>query len=371
MKTGTIIGFAVAGMLLAAWVTSGQITTSPATSPASVPASAPAASGEQKVMTSAEVDALINKAGNSNPDWWDQVPLNYPQTLDLTWTQVAKGWQPQQNLNDYVWGVIQPNPAKWKEGVRLLHHVLTVVASDQQKVARTADELGRMYSDYLQDYARAAFWYRKSGNQFYRLALARCYIRLGDVQQAKTLLDKASTYDTNVIRLYIEIGEYDQAIRLGEQLGKLNPQPGYLLAGDAARAAGRYPASMDYYQKASQTTGGKRPSKYAEQAQANLETLKIFETYDPAKLKDGTYTGSSKGFRGPVDVEVAISDKKIKSVTVVKQKEDTYYYNKTGPILKAIVDKQGLRGVDAVAGATISSGAIINATAKALSSALP
>ncbi|MBI5723938.1 MAG: FMN-binding protein [Planctomycetes bacterium] len=372
MKTNQLLGFAAATTMLFLSLAAGQTKVPPAAgqpkaSPASAPASAPAAGGAQKVMTTAEVDALIDKDGKTTPAWWNQVPLNYPKTLDLTWNQGVKG--PQANLGSYLWSTIQPNPAKWKEGIRLMHHVLTVVANDQQKVARTADTLGMMYCNFVQDYARAAFWYRQADNQ---TGLAKCYFRLGDAKQAKTLLANASSSDTDAILLCIEMGEYDLAIRLSDQLGQSRPQRGYMLSGDAARKAGRYPVAMSYYQKASQTTSDNWLKKFADQAKVALQTLKVFENYDPARLKDGTYSGSCNGYRGPVDVRVVIAQKKIQSVTVVQHKEDGFFYNiASGTIIKAIVDRQNVRGIDAVAGATLTSGAIINATAKALSATTP
>ena len=43
------------------------------------------------VRTRAEVEALIRAAGQTPPDWWEDVPLNYPPALDLTWDDAQRG----------------------------------------------------------------------------------------------------------------------------------------------------------------------------------------------------------------------------------------------------------------------------------------
>jgi uncharacterized protein with FMN-binding domain len=60
---------------------------------------------------------------------------------------------------------------------------------------------------------------------------------------------------------------------------------------------------------------------------------------------------------------------KIESVQVTQCKDDWFYTSLT-EIPRQIIEKQGVKGVDAVTGATISSEGIINATAKALGSGM-
>ena len=82
------------------------------------------------------------------------------------------------------------------------------------------------------------------------------------------------------------------------------------------------------------------------------------------------------GQRGLVDrtvqdvhVEVAVRGGRIASVEVTKHKEKQYYTALTETPRK-IIEKQGLKGVDATTSATITAEAIINATAKALAQGL-
>ena len=80
----------------------------------------------------------------------------------------------------------------------------------------------------------------------------------------------------------------------------------------------------------------------------------------------GQYTGSAEGRNGAVTVEVAVDAEKILSVTVKEHSETPGISDPAFEKLPAaIVDAQGL-GVDAVAGCTISSEAILEAAADAL-----
>lgn len=77
----------------------------------------------------------------------------------------------------------------------------------------------------------------------------------------------------------------------------------------------------------------------------------------------GTYTGVGQGMGGAVTVETVFSDSRIESVTVVSHSETAGI---SDPALEriptAIVEAQGLK-IDAVAGATMTSNAILSAVA--------
>jgi uncharacterized protein with FMN-binding domain len=64
-------------------------------------------------------------------------------------------------------------------------------------------------------------------------------------------------------------------------------------------------------------------------------------------------------------VEVAVAGGKITDVRVTQHHEKQYYSSIT-ETCAAIIKKQGTKGVDATSSATITSEAIINASAKAL-----
>ncbi|MDP7287354.1 MAG: hypothetical protein QGH94_05120, partial [Phycisphaerae bacterium] len=92
-------------------------TVKPKTSPIDIP---------KNERTETQVDDLVENVGRSKPDWYESVPLRYPPTLKLTWLVTKRGVQPHINLNQYIDMIISPSPTKWKEGVRLMHHTLTV-----------------------------------------------------------------------------------------------------------------------------------------------------------------------------------------------------------------------------------------------------
>ena len=50
--------------------------------PAATPVKRPSVRRER---TREEVLVLIEHAGKTKPDWWDSVPLTYPETLDLSY----------------------------------------------------------------------------------------------------------------------------------------------------------------------------------------------------------------------------------------------------------------------------------------------
>lgn len=84
---------------------------------------------------------------------------------------------------------------------------------------------------------------------------------------------------------------------------------------------------------------------------------------------DGTYTGSAKGFGGPIDVEVTVEGGKITKLDIVSaEKEDTAYLDAAKDIINRIIENQST-DVDTVSGATFSSTGIKNATTQALEGA--
>lgn len=86
-------------------------------------------------------------------------------------------------------------------------------------------------------------------------------------------------------------------------------------------------------------------------------------------MTDGTYTGTADGRNGPVTVEVAITGDAIESVSVVSHVETEGVGTlAVDAIPGAIVEAQSL-GVDAVAGATMTSDAIIAAVADCVAQA--
>ncbi len=322
--------------------------------------------------TRAEIDAIIQKAGQAPPDWFASVTPNYPQTLDLTWGD-PKGRNAQKDLKEFIWTVINPNPPRWKEGVKLLHQVLNVNKSDPEKLKRTMFALGECYHNFFADYARAAFWFRKAESN--DELLADCYFRLGNKDMAKEVLDKVgydNTRQGGVIKLWADIGDIDTALKMAEGKAMSCPDAGYFVAGDCLKLAGRYKEAIDFYekvlkvvQKDTQTAAG-RLKWNQDQAHASIDAIKLFELLDLKRIADGKYSGTSMGYSGNVSVDVVTKGHKIDSVVVTQQTEHQCYASLT-VIPQKIIDKQTVKGVDTYSSATVTSNAIVNACAKALS----
>lgn len=327
----------------------------------------------------AELDALIDREGKTAPAWFKDTPLNFPQTLDLSWPEGPPpgGWNNQKNVGQYNWDIINPNESKWRGGVKLMHHLLTLHKDDEEKRTRAMNELGREYFVLLEDYPRAAFWWRKAGVDKSRdfpnstVHLAECYHRLGNKQMALELLKKAPATFNN-IKLYAELGDLPTALKLADSYARGgSPHLSYLTAGDACRSAAKFPQAVTYYEKAIAAplpANKGRAEGTIKRAQASLEAVQLFELAGPSKVPDGSYEAESLGYEAMVRTQVVVRSGKIEGVKVTQHREKQYYSSLSDTTAK-IISKNGVKGVDATSGATITSEAIINATAKALSAA--
>ena len=330
----------------------------------------------------AEIESLIEKVGKTPPDWWDSVPLSYPPTLDLDWPMRADGpWDARKNVGQYIWDVINPNPGRWKEGIKLVNHLMIRHKNDEAKLVRSMETLGRMYHDLMEDWARAVFWWRTSeryGGEVDLIGLAYCYWKLGSKEMAVEALNAIGPDYTRhgvVIKLWADMGEFGKALALAKQKAADGmPTIAYLTAGDTCRLAGRYQEALAYYQKVLTARGdtGREGDvkKDRERAQASIQAIKLFDTLDVAQVADGVYTANSIAYAGPLFIEVTVKGGRIESVRVTKHQEKQFYSALTDTPSQ-IVQKQGVKGVDAVTGATMTSEAIINATAKAMAKGMP
>ena len=330
--------------------------------------------------TGAAIDALVDKMGRTPPDWWDSVPLEYPSTLDLSWPQPPpKGWNSQRNVGQYVWDIINRNPSKWRSGVRFMHHMLQRHQNNPVLQRRVMNELGSMYFALLQDYPRAVFWWRKAnvdrGDRYIGsgLRMAECYWKLGNKQMALELLNKIPL-QFGSIKLLGDMGETRRALQIADSNSRGSAADlAFLYAGEVCRVAGDYQGALGYYQKllAMRAVGqpAKRIQRNQQLARASVEAIRLFELLDVGRVPDGTYRGSSLGYEAQVQVEVVVKDGRIESVRVTEHHEKQFYSCLTDTPQK-IVQMQGVKGVDAFTGATITSKAIMNATAKALAGAM-
>ena len=238
-------------------------------------------------------------------------------------------------------------------------------------------ELGRMYFTLHEDYPRAAFWWRKAGVDKHdnfpgcTIHLAECYHRLGNKQMALELLKKAPATFNN-IKLYAELGDLPTALKLADSYARGgSPHLSYLTAGDACRSAANFPQAVTYYEKAIAAplpANKGRAEGTIKRAQASLEAVQLFELAGPSKVPDGSYEAESLGYEAMVRTQVVVRSGKIEGVKVTQHREKQYYSSISDTTAK-IISKNGVKGVDATSGATITSEAIINATAKALSAA--
>lgn len=334
---------------------------------------------------STNVAAIIQQQGATPPDWYETTPLNYPPSLDLTWPEPAPGgWNAQKNIGQYVWDVINPNPSKWKEGTKLMHHLLVVNKDRPEVVLRVMNSLGRFYHNLLQDHARAAFWWQKAGvdkpnNPFPGSAslLAECYYRLGSKPMAAELLTRLekSSPQFALLKVWADIGETQHALQLAEAYARGNPGVraiAYMYAADACRMGGDYGKAMEYYQKVldSPDSGqfAKRIGVEKRRARDSLAAIRLFERADVNRVPDGRYEASSMAYAGPLHVAVQVQGGRIQTIEITRHEEKQFYSALTDTTAK-IIQRQSVQGVDATSCATLTSEAIINATAKALASA--
>ncbi|MDF1841362.1 MAG: hypothetical protein P1U77_08000, partial [Rubripirellula sp.] len=51
-----------------------------------------------------EIEQLIKQVGASDPPWWNSTPLDFPDTLDLSWPMKPEGgWNNRKNMGQYIW----------------------------------------------------------------------------------------------------------------------------------------------------------------------------------------------------------------------------------------------------------------------------
>jgi uncharacterized protein with FMN-binding domain len=323
----------------------------------------------------AEIELLIKDAGSTPPDWYEDAPLQYPQTLDLSWPLKPQGtaWQANKYVFHYLWSNVYPNPGRWQSGAKLIHHILVRHRDDPTLLARDMRELGHMYFRLFQDYPRAAFWYRKSGVEKGTppsVHLAECYWRLGSKAMALEEL-KAPTVPVDAIKLYGDMGETERALQLVAAFARIGQtHQAYLLGGDACRAAGRLEEAVRYYEKVLANKVARNAEylrRFHARARESIEAIQLIRRADPSQIADGAYTATTTGYAGSLEVKVEVAGGRIESVQVTKHKEKQFYSALTD-IPRQIVARQSIQSIDAVSGATVTSQAIVNGTAKALAS---
>ena len=352
------------------------------TDPAEEDPQTPSTTLQPQVRTQKDIQNLIDAAGKTPPDWYDATPLDYPQTLDLSWPEKPPGgWNPQANVGQYIWDVINPNPDRWRSGVRFMHFMLGKHQNNPAMARKCMKSLAHMYFIYFQDYARAAFWWQQArlemGND--AISLAECYYHLGSRKMAETWLHdpdnlkNGAKIRVRMIKTWGLMGETNKAIKLADIYMRVGSDKhvALLYAADACRTAARPADAMKLYQQLiDMPAGAANPNgvnRVKERAKASLEAVKLAELAKVERVADGAYRASSQGYTGPVEVEVAVAAGKIADVRITQHTEKQFYSALTD-VPSQIIAKQSVQGVEATSRATMTGEAIINATAKALAS---
>lgn len=99
---------------------------------------------------------------------------------------------------------------------------------------------------------------------------------------------------------------------------------------------------------------------------SNKNTASVTQTEETGIYKDGTYTGTGKGFRGSTKVTVTVENGNISDITVDSSMDDDEFFSRAeNGVTSEIIEEQDI-DVDAVSGATFSSNGIKEAVADAL-----
>ena len=341
------------------------------------PSSIDAPGDDSTVVSRGEIERIIRETGGSPPDWYDATALNYPDSLDVAWPlqPPEKGWNNQKNVGQYLWDVINPNPGRWRAGIRLIHHCMSLHQGNSTLLQRDMKTLGGMYFRLFQDYPRAAFWFRRArvaAGEPDSVWLAECYWRMGNQAMALELLDTQSFHPgagIKMIKLFGDMGETARAREITRRA--MSSQWEYeacLQLGDALRQAGEYDEATDYYQRVIDGTEYRNQdyeNRYKARARDSIVAMELFEQLNLEEVSDGTYRGNCIAYNGQLNVEVTVAGGVIESAEVVRHNEKQFYSALTDTSGQ-IVDRQSVLGIDATSGATITSQAIVNATAKAL-----
>jgi uncharacterized protein with FMN-binding domain len=274
-------------------------------------------------------------------------------------------------MGQFLWSVVNENPSRWHSGIKLVHHCLTLHKDDKVLLQRDMQRLGSMYFTLLQDYPRAAFWLQKakpSVSQADGVRLAECYWRLGNRDMALEML-RGKSLALESIKLLGDMHEVDGAITVTKAFSRTNADnEAYLLAGDALRQAGQLDQAVTYYQKVVDADNF-RNKEYKDRIQArardSIEAISLYDKADVSKVADGKYSGNSIGYNGRLDVEVTVANGRIQAVRITAHLEKQFYAALTDTPAN-IISTQSIQNIDATSGATITSQAIVNATARAL-----
>jgi DMSO/TMAO reductase YedYZ heme-binding membrane subunit/uncharacterized protein with FMN-binding domain len=113
----------------------------------------------------------------------------------------------------------------------------------------------------------------------------------------------------------------------------------------------------------------KKPDKAADKP-TEVKSVAAADVSAEAKhtYRNGSFSGSGKGYAGVISVSITVKDDVIKDIKVTKASEDEPYFSAARELIGDILTKQSTE-VDTVSGATFSSKGIISAVNDALKNA--
>ncbi len=324
------------------------------------------------LRTRSEVLELINSAGQAPPDWFATTELDAPATLELNWPLKAEeGWNNKKNVGQYIWDIVNPNEHRWHAGIKLVHHCMSLHKNDRVLLKRDMDKLGTMYFTLLQDYARAAFWFQKAGVQASDpsgIFLAECYWRLGNKEMSLAMM-KGKSLSVRSIKLLGDMGEIKDALQVANLYATSKvADEAFLAAGDALRGAQRFDEAVEYYQRVVDSKAAKNEEyakRYKARARESIEAVQTIDKANVSRVADGSYRDASTGYNGPVEVELIVVSGKIHTLKVIRHTEKQFYAALIDTP-RQILERQSILDIDGTSGATITSQAIVLATARAL-----
>ena len=100
-------------------------------------------------------------------------------------------------------------------------------------------------------------------------------------------------------------------------------------------------------------------------ARMAIEDIRLYETFDLARVRDGRFQAGVPAYNGELVVRVTVRNHRITEVQVVRHVEKQFFSSLTEMPAK-MVRAQDFRDVDATTGATVTAEAIKSATARAL-----
>lgn len=183
------------------------------------------------------------------------------------------------------------------------------------------------------------------------ISLASLYARFAEFEKAKATLDEAMS------RLPAPPWRIARQANLNEAFGDL-----YVAWGKADLARKHYAEAIRLYPTSNQPYGQHLLKRQADRTQSKLDLLSLRSLTD-AVLRDGRYTSTALGYAGDLHVSLTVRDGRMADIQV--KHEEKIDQGACLVIPQRIIAKQSLQ-VDGIAGATVTTSAIIDGTLQCL-----